>query len=167
VSFGRKPVDLDEVRKLCDAATPGPLEAIALGSEGYAIRPKIGDLRQRARVAMCGYRAWEEDRANAEFFAAARTLLPQMADELEECRTQRDENLANVRRIDDLRITETARLQRDLDAAREADARLSVLAERSYFGSRPGSKERALAEAIVRILNEAAGTDRAQAGEGA
>jgi hypothetical protein len=54
-----------------------------------------------------------------------------------------------------------------LDAAREADARLSVLAERSYFGSRPGSKERALAEAIVRILNEAAGTDRAQAGEGA
>jgi hypothetical protein len=40
------------------------------------------------------------------------------AAELRECRAQRDENLANVRRIDDLRIAETARLQRELDAAR-------------------------------------------------
>jgi hypothetical protein len=84
------PVDLDAVLRLCDAATPGPLEAIALGSEGYAIRPRTGDMRQRARVAMCGYRAWEEDRANAEFFAAARTLLPQMADELEAERKEND-----------------------------------------------------------------------------
>jgi hypothetical protein len=40
------------------------------------------------------------------------------AAELRECRTQRDENLANVRRIDDLRIAETARLQRELDEAK-------------------------------------------------
>jgi hypothetical protein len=96
------------------------LEAVALGSEGYAIRPVTGDMRKRARVGMCGYRTWSEDRANAEFFAAARTLLPQLVAELDECRAQRDENLANVRRIDDLRIAETARLQRELDAAQAA-----------------------------------------------
>jgi hypothetical protein len=39
------------------------------------------------------------------------------AAELRECRQQRDGNLANVRRIDDLRIAETAQLQQELDAA--------------------------------------------------
>jgi len=42
--------------------------------------------------------------------------------ELRRCRTQRDENLANVRRIDDLRIADTAWLQRELDAAEEVIA---------------------------------------------
>jgi hypothetical protein len=115
---GQEPVDLDEAQRICEAATAGEWEALALGSEGYAIRPKTGDMRQRARVAMCGYRAWEEDRANAEFIAASRSL-PQLIAELRECRTQRDENLANVCRIDDLRIADTARLSRELEAARE------------------------------------------------
>jgi hypothetical protein len=118
------PVDLDEAQQLCDEATPGRLEAVALGSEGYAIRPVTGDMRKRARVAMCGYRTWAEDRANAEFFAASRSLLPRLVAELRDCRTQRDENLANVRRIDDLRIAETARLQRELDAAKADNEQL-------------------------------------------
>jgi hypothetical protein len=59
------------------------------------------------------------------------------------------------------------RLVAEVGAARAADARLSALAERSYFGSRRGSKERAFAEAVVRILNEAAGVDRVEIEEGA
>jgi hypothetical protein len=54
---------------------------------------------------------------DAEFIAHARTDVPALAAELRSTRVERDENLANVRRIDDLRIADTARLQRELDAA--------------------------------------------------
>jgi len=56
---------------------------------------------------------------DARFVARSRELLPRVVAELGEYRTQRDENLANIRRIDDLRIAETARLQRELDTAEE------------------------------------------------
>lgn len=179
----RKPLDLDAILARVAAATDGPwrwhdrsdpyCDATELISESVHDMEDDGEGGSRIyypapilteptlRTTLGAHRD-----PDAQFIAHAREDMPALVAELRECRTQRDENLANVRRLDDLRIAETARLQRELDAARAADARLTALAERSYFGSRPGSKERALAEAVVRILNEAAGTDQATAGEG-
>lgn len=48
-----------------------------------------------------------------------RGAVDRLRAELDECRAQRDENLANVRRIDDLRMAEIQRLRAELDAARQ------------------------------------------------
>jgi len=69
-------VDRAELRRLADAATPGPWEAVVLGSEGYEVRApalpwKAGaKVTRRPRVARCGYEEWAVDRANAEYVAA-------------------------------------------------------------------------------------------------
>jgi hypothetical protein len=86
-------LDLEPIRKRWVGATEGAWEALVLGSEGYAIRPRTGDMRKRARIAMCGYRAWEEDRANAEFIAAS---WADMRDLLNEADAQRTIELAAV-----------------------------------------------------------------------
>jgi hypothetical protein len=81
-----KPLDLDAIQQRADAAVEGPWEEIALGSEGYTIRPSMVEMRMRARVAMCGYREWEEDKADAIFIAHARTDVPALVAELRAAR---------------------------------------------------------------------------------
>ena len=68
--------DTAGIRQRLHHATPGPWRADVLGSEGYAIttdqpgptgRPRV------TRIARCGYTNWDQDKANAEFIAHART----------------------------------------------------------------------------------------------
>lgn len=88
--------DIESLRALHEAATPGPWEETVLGSEGYDVRAP-GPTKRRLRVARCGYEAWEVDRANAELIAAMRNALPDLLDELERLRgqVQRVEALAD------------------------------------------------------------------------
>jgi hypothetical protein len=102
VSLGREPVDLDAVDAWIERA----------GHE-------IGEIAKRWRMSIPA----DPRRDSDLIIASALKCGHEAAVELRECRRQRDENLANVRRIDDLRIADTARLQRELDAAKaEVDA---------------------------------------------
>ena len=52
--------------------TSVPWEAYCMGSEGYWIKPGLGDLRHKGkRIAYFGQLGWEEDKANAEFVVRA------------------------------------------------------------------------------------------------
>lgn len=60
--------------------TPGPWEAIVLGSEGYAVMgPPYEGRRMRRRVARCGDTDWEQDKANAYLIASVPTMLANLA----------------------------------------------------------------------------------------
>jgi len=59
------------IRQRVTAATPGPWEAVVLGSEGYDVRAaNPDDPKRRIRIAKCGWEKWEVDRGNAEHVAA-------------------------------------------------------------------------------------------------
>jgi hypothetical protein len=61
------------MRQRAEAASDGPWEALALGSEGYAVlaeRPAEDRRRSRLRVARLGWEDWDTDRANAEHIAS-------------------------------------------------------------------------------------------------
>lgn len=61
------------VRERAEGASAGPWEALALGSEGYAVlaeRPAESKLRSRLRVARLGWEEWDTDKANAEHIAS-------------------------------------------------------------------------------------------------
>ena len=79
---------LDEIRALCDAATPGPWEWD--GSRGVKAPAMNGELRDDLGVAV----HWKP---NAQFIAASRTLIPEMADEIEKLRPM--EELAKMVRL--------------------------------------------------------------------
>ena len=56
--------------------TPGPWGAYCMGSEGWMVRPKHGDVRHKGkRLAFINWLSWEEDTANAHLIAAAPELL--------------------------------------------------------------------------------------------
>lgn len=112
-------IELDEaaIRARLEAATPGPWEAVVLGSEGYdvrAARPRTPGRLSRVRVARCGYEEWEVDKANAEFIAHARTDAERLLAALNEAR-------AEVKRL--------AHEERRWHDASVANGRLSVRAE--------------------------------------
>ncbi|MFI5301115.1 MAG: hypothetical protein ACHREM_23775 [Polyangiales bacterium] len=81
-SLAAKPVDLDAVRKLADAATPGPWTSG--NCEKHAGEPPHAGCH-RVRVpngtVMCAP-------ADRDFAAAARTLIPEMRDEIEALRAK-------------------------------------------------------------------------------
>jgi hypothetical protein len=64
-------LDLEALRSIAEAATPGHWTANVLGSEGYAVVAEHpnGGLR-RLRVSRHGYEDWDTDKANAEHVAA-------------------------------------------------------------------------------------------------
>lgn len=79
-------IDLDELRKLADAATPGPWEA---GDVWVYTKPIYSDDNRLSDVL--GMKFADEDRAsseharglrNAEVIAAARTAVPELLDRL-------------------------------------------------------------------------------------
>ena len=83
--------ELDRLMALAESATPGPWEANVLGSEGYDVRaPATPDVHRlhRMRIARCGYEAWETDKANAAFIAAAREAVPALVKALREARAE-------------------------------------------------------------------------------
>jgi hypothetical protein len=61
-----------QMRERAEAATPGPWESLALGSEGYAVLaepPTDSGRRFRIRVSRNGWEDWEVDKGNAEHIA--------------------------------------------------------------------------------------------------
>lgn len=101
-----EPLDLDRVRAwaMHQEHSAGQCEEgdeliLRLAADLDAAR---AENKRQAGIIRDGFRSNDEQRARADRAEA-----------------QRDENLANVRRIDDLRIADTARLQRELDAAEE------------------------------------------------
>lgn len=86
------PEERTRLRRLAGAATPGEWVAFVLGSEGYAVLAPpdpAGNPLRRLRVAFCGHEAWEVDKANAAFIAAARNAVPALLAELEQAEKER------------------------------------------------------------------------------
>lgn len=93
--------DVARLRALAEAATPGPWEANALGSEGYDVRAENpdGGLR-RLTIARCGRESWETDKSNAAYIAAmspdtALRILGRLA----EAERERDALRDGIRRL--------------------------------------------------------------------
>jgi len=123
-------IDIDAIRKLADAATDGPWWAWDRGV-GYVIavgEPGDVDEYDRPRRELPeGMRTDIGRREDAEFIAAARTLVPALCDELEQTRaalTASRENAANLANENGRLLAENARLrqQRDDTLAELTDA---------------------------------------------
>jgi hypothetical protein len=98
-------LDQAAIRARLEAATPGPWEAVVLGSEGYdvrACRPRTPGRLSRVRVARCGYEEWEVDKANAEFIAHARTDIELLLEENARLRRWKAEALPVIAGLQDL-----------------------------------------------------------------
>ncbi len=67
-------LDLPAIKKLCEAATPESWTWGYNGSHFYVLMSEGMDLKQ----------LWLKSEADAEFIAQARTLVPQLVEELEE-----------------------------------------------------------------------------------
>ena len=126
-------IDRERLRKLADAATPGPWE--------FDWDPEEGDLTVRAGTARYGdngrapgsyvttdmiiehEEVWEDDgldqyARDAEFIAAARDAIPQLLDALDQAEAERDWNWRSSRHSKIERIRAIARADRA-----EAEAR--------------------------------------------
>jgi hypothetical protein len=162
VSTEQTPVDLDEAQRICKAAGNSLEVEYDTCDCDYPCDHKPFAIGIRARHATV--RLELSDFAPAvwvEAIAKAPALLAQVVAELRECRTQRDENLANVRRIDDLRIAETARLNGALDAADE------VAEFARYVDQDAPEPWRKFSTAMDGLRKKVRAYEQARAGEGA
>jgi hypothetical protein len=131
-------LDLDELKALCAAATPGPWVAQVLGSDGYMVNrvlPDDADLREKMRrgVLKVNWLDWDSDKANAEFVAASRSAVPSLIAEVERLTVERD-------RARDIAV-----------ALEQQTAEIERIARDLY--SRYGARGFEAAEAILRVLN--------------
>jgi hypothetical protein len=152
---GYDAADLDEMQR-CEK--PENRSTIWANSELGVVKPlnewAVREVPYRADVA-------DVTHPDARFIARSRELLPRVIAELEAAREQRDENLANVRRIDDLRIAETARLGRALEVADE-------LAEFARLVDQDAPEPwRKFSTALDGLRKKASAYEQARAGEGA
>lgn len=76
------PVDTAAARELAEAATPGPWEHVVKGSP-YMFHDQVV-----ATCGCCGHVAGDIAGWDAKFIAAARDLVPAMADEIDSLRRQ-------------------------------------------------------------------------------
>ena len=103
-------LDLDAVKALCDAATPGPWERYAGSPKTrYIVAPNVEHIDvdeadwgpEVGNVLAVGTlhdpRAWRY--ADVEFIAQSRTLVPALAAEVERLRTERDAGVRLLRRF--------------------------------------------------------------------
>ena len=88
--------ELQQARKLVEAATPGPWTSLPWGVDTGPAFIKVEDDRG-ARVADAfDCTPWSDKQGgqNARFIAASRALVPQLLDEIERLRTTRDHSCA-------------------------------------------------------------------------
>ncbi len=84
-------LNLDEARRICDAATAGPWEIVHAAENAYDIvsgENETGISILADGLVLCG-----EDKANSEFVIFARTALPQAIAEIAELRAECDKLL--------------------------------------------------------------------------
>jgi len=76
------------LKETLEAATPGPWDTYAVGSEGFGVFGQRGD--RRHRITLIGHGAWEDDKADALLIA----LTPELAAEVLELRERHREAMA-------------------------------------------------------------------------
>ena len=137
------PADLAEVQRLCAAATPGPWHTLTDG-DGNTVIVQTGHMTDRS---------WQIPRhdEDLEFIAAARTLVPALADEIDALRARVAEleriSLANYR--DSVREFDAKCVAlRRAESAESSKARLAAVAkeaEQSAFRAGAHAMRRAVA----------------------
>jgi len=125
-------IDIDAIRKLTDAATPGPWKTgdrFGNRSLGSSVAVLAGNLPP---VQLDPHRNGRND---AEFIAAARTLVPALCDELEQTRaalTASRENAANLANEVGALKAELERMRAERDECQrllQSSAPLSAISE--------------------------------------
>lgn len=76
--------EIKRAREVCDTATPGPWERIEPNADDGDIRVQIYYYKKRNVVIDAHSIAWKLERANADFIAESRTLLPKALSHIEE-----------------------------------------------------------------------------------
>jgi hypothetical protein len=101
----REPVDVEQLRELCDKATPGPWTVVTHdGRKNIGIdSAEVSAMDHGGVVANLHITAWKQEkrdaRPTAAFIAAARTALPACLDEIEELRAENASLVNSLREL--------------------------------------------------------------------